>query len=149
MKIAIPLFGTRISPRFDNSQGFLLVREESGDIIEQQEISAEDLTPLTRVRKLNELGVDTLICNGIDRASAQQLSFNEIRIYSWVTGEAEDALRCFLEGRLEPGIMIGSDGHQCGRWRLKGGDMHRVSGQRGRGKGRGQGAGHRRGRERW
>jgi len=141
IKIAIPLFGTRVSPRFDYTQGFLLVEEENGEIIERQEISAEDLTPYTRVRKLSELGIDTLICGGIDRASTQQLSFNGIRIYSWVTGEAEDALRCFLEGRLETGVMIGAGGHRCGRWRFKGGDVHRVSGQRGRGKGRVHGSG--------
>ena len=147
MKIAIPLFDTRISPRFDHAQGFLLVEEENGEIIERKELPAVGLTPLTRVKKLSELGIDTLICGGIDRASAQQLSFNGVRIYSWVTGEVEDALRCFLSGGLEPGDMVGSGGHRCGRWRFMGGEVHSVSGQRGRGKGRGQGAGHRRGRK--
>ena len=101
MKIAIPLFGTRISPRFDYTRSFLLVRVENGEIIERQELSVEDWTPPTRVRKLSELGIDTLICGCIDRASAQQLSSNGVRIYSWVTGEACDALRCFIQGRLK------------------------------------------------
>ena len=146
MKIAIPLFGTRISPRFDHARRFLLVRVENGEIIEREELPAEDWTPLTRVRKLSELGIDTLICSGIDRVSAQQLSFNGIRIYSWVTGEAEDALRCFLSGGLEQGDMVCSGGHRCGRWRFKGEGVHRGSDQRGRGKGRGQGFGRWRGR---
>ncbi len=101
MKLAIPLLGTLISPRFDNSQGFLLVRAENGEIVERKELPAEGLTPLTRVKKLIESDIDTLICNGIDKPSAQQLRSNGIKIYSWVSGEAEDALCCFLKGRLE------------------------------------------------
>ena len=66
MKIAIPLLGKRISPRFDHAQGFLLVEEENGEIIERKELPAVGLTPLTRVKKLSELGIDTLICGGIE-----------------------------------------------------------------------------------
>jgi predicted Fe-Mo cluster-binding NifX family protein len=101
IKIAIPLLGKRISPRFDHAQGFLLVRAENSKIIDRQEIPTEGCTPLARVRKLSELVINTLICGGIDRTSAQQLSLNGVRIYSWLTGKAEDALRCFLKGRLE------------------------------------------------
>ena len=146
MKIAIPLFGTRISPRFDHTKKFLLVTAENGNIIERQVLLTEGWTSFTRIKRLRELGIDTLICSGIDCFSARQLNFNGIRIYSWVTGEAEDALRCFLRGGLEPGDMVGSGGHRCGRWRFKGEGVHRGSDQRGRGKGRGQGFGRWRGR---
>ena len=123
MKIAIPLFDTRISPRFDHAQGFLLVEEENGEIIERKELPAVGLTPLTRVKKLSELGIDTLICGGIDRASAQQLSFNGVRIYSWVTGEGEDALRCFLSG--------GAGARRYGRLRWSSVRQVEIHGRRG------------------
>ena len=139
MKIAIPLFGTRISPRFDHTKKFLLVSAENGKIIERQELLTEGWTSLTRIKRLRELGVDTLICSGIDCFSARQLNFNGIRIYSWVTGEAEDALRSFLEGRLEPGFMMASDIHQHGRWRFKRGRLHHESSRRGQDRGSGQG----------
>jgi len=101
MKIAIPLFDTRISPRFYYTKQFLLVTSENGAVIDRQQLPAEGLTSHTRVKKLIEQGVDTLICDDIDRTSAQHLSSNGIRIYSRVTGEAEDALRCFIQGGLE------------------------------------------------
>ena len=104
MKIAIPLFDRRVSPRFDCAQDFLLTSVENGEIIERRKLSASDWTCRQRVKKLNELGVETLICGGIDRLSAGLLTFYGVMIYSWVTGIAEDGLRTFLRGQLESGI---------------------------------------------
>lgn len=143
MKIAIPLFGSRISPRFDCAQVFFFGKAVNGVVIERQKLPAEGLSTLARVGKLLEWGVDVLICSGIDRISDQQLGRHGIRIYAWVTGEVEDALNCFLSGGLEAGIMVGSGGRRCGRWKFKkapGGD-----GQGGRGKERGHGRGRDRG----
>lgn len=140
MKIAIPIFGTRVSPRFDYAREFLLSKAANGMVIEREELSSDGLTALARVRMILELGVDILICGGIDRISSQQLSFSDIRIYSWVTGESEDALNCFLRGELEPGIMLDSNGRRRGRWRFKG-EPPRPDGHWGRGKGRGKGRG--------
>jgi len=143
MKIVIPLFGNRISPRFDCAQRFLLCMVKNDEVIERHELPAEGLPALVRVGKLFKLGVDTLICGGIDRISDHQLRRHGIRIYAWVTGEAEDALNCFLSGGLEPGIMVGSGGRRCGRWRFK--EEPRGNGHGGRGKGRGYGKGRDRG----
>ena len=41
MKIAIPLFGAGVSPRFDHSKTFLLVEAENGSLIERQELLTE------------------------------------------------------------------------------------------------------------
>ncbi len=100
MKIAIPHSGIRIPPPFYHTKQFLLVTAENGTVIDREQLPVEGLTSHTKVRKLLEQGVDTLICDDIDRTSAQQLSSNGIRC-SWVTGEAEDAPRCFIQGRLE------------------------------------------------
>ena len=144
MKIAIPLFGTRISPRFDHTKKFLLVSAENGKIIDRQELLTEGWTSLTRIKRLRELGVDTLICSGIDCFSARQLDFYGVRIYSWVTGEVEDALRCFLEGKLESGTMMGPGGRQCRMWRSVGRNVQQMRDQRNPGKEHGRGFGHRR-----
>ena len=145
MKIAIPVFGTRISPRFDCAREFLIVTAENGEVIARQGLQADAWSPLIRIRKLSSLGIDTLICSGIDRASWRHLKFSGIRIYSWVTGEVEDALRCLFKGELESGIMTGHGGHRCGRWRFMGnGDPWsdgRPESERCRGRGGGPGRG--------
>ena len=119
MKIAIPLFDRRIAPRFDCARSFLLAVAQNGEVIECQEVPVVRWTPLERVRKLSDWGVDTLICGGIDKVSARGFIFHRVRLYSLVTGVAEDALDSLLKGELESGIMIGSGGRRCGSWRFK------------------------------
>ncbi len=120
MKIAIPLFNKRISPRFDCAQDFLLAVVENGEVIEHEKLSATRWTSLERVEKLNDLSVDIVICGGIDNVSARRLNFYRVRICSWVTGRAEDALQSLIKGELEPGIMVGPGGRRRGRWRFRG-----------------------------
>jgi hypothetical protein len=48
----------------------------------------------------------------------QQLNFNGIKIYSWITGEIEDAVTRFLNHGLESGIILGPHGQRKGRWRF-------------------------------
>lgn len=119
MKIAIPVFHTKISPRFDGSQGFVLLEIEKNSVIVREELLTEGWTPAAKIRQLVRLGIDGLICGGIDRASMQCLSFNGIKVYSWVTGEVEDAVSCFLNNGLESRIMLGAQGTRTGRWRFK------------------------------
>jgi predicted Fe-Mo cluster-binding NifX family protein len=120
VKIAISLFDRRVSPRFDCAGDFLLASVENGEIVERRRLSSSGWNRQERVKRLSELGVDTLICGGIDRFSARMLIFYRVRIYSWVTGMAEDALRSFLKGELDSSTMIGSGGRPRGRWRFRG-----------------------------
>ena len=114
MKIAIPLFDERVSPRFDCARSFLLAVAENGRAIEREEIPAAVWSPLERVEVLKELGVDTLICGGIDEVSSRRLILRHVKIYSWVTGLAEEALQSLLKGELKPRAMVGPGGRCCG-----------------------------------
>ncbi|HIJ57899.1 MAG TPA: NifB/NifX family molybdenum-iron cluster-binding protein [Deltaproteobacteria bacterium] len=118
VKIAIPLFDQRVSPRFDCAQDFLLASVENGDIVKRRELSASGWNCRERVKKLSELGVDTLICGGIDKLSERMLIAHRVRTYTWVTGMAEDALNSYLRGELESYTMVGSGGRLRGRWRF-------------------------------
>ena len=100
MKVAIPVFGARVSPRFDCAVGFLLGEVVDGELKRCEEVSALSWAARDRVKKLVELGVDTLICGGIDRVSATQCSVQGVRVYSWITGDAVDALESLLSGEL-------------------------------------------------
>jgi hypothetical protein len=54
----------------------------------------------------------------------QYLSFNNVKIYSWVTGEIDDAVACFLDNRMRPGIILGDHGRMKGRWQFCKGRNH-------------------------
>ena len=117
MKVAIPVFHTKISPRFDSTQGFLLLRIEKSDVIKREKLPTKNWPSSAKIKQLVELEIDTLICGGIDLESVQQLNFNGIKIYSWITGEIEDAVTRFLSRGLESGIILGPRGQRKGRWR--------------------------------
>jgi len=110
MKTAIATFATRVSPRFDCAQSILVVTTNEGGPPERQELSTSDWAPHERINRLLELGVDTVICGGIDRRSTASLQSAGVTIYGWVTGEAEDALAALLRGDLEAEAATGGTG---------------------------------------
>ena len=118
MKVAIPVFQTKISPRFDSTQGFILLQIEKSDVIKREKLSTKNWPSSAKIKQLVDLGIDTLICGGIDLESMQQLNFNGVKIYSWITGEIEDAVTRFLDQGLESGIILGPRGQRKGRWRF-------------------------------
>jgi predicted Fe-Mo cluster-binding NifX family protein len=124
MKIAIPVFHTKISPRFDQTQGFVLLETDNTSVVARENLITKGWSVIAKMKQLLELEVDTLICGGIDRASLQYLSFNGVKIYSWVTGEINDAVTCFIDNRMKPGIILGDQGKMKGRWQFCKGRNH-------------------------
>ena len=118
MKIAIPVFQTKISPRFDSTQDFILLQIEQRNVMKREKLPTKGWPLSAKINHLVDMGVDTLICGGIDLESMQQLNYNGIKVYSWITGEVEDAVTCFLNQGLESGIILGTHGRRKGRWRF-------------------------------
>jgi predicted Fe-Mo cluster-binding NifX family protein len=112
MKIAIPTFGTRVSPRFDCAQAVLIVSVDDGESTRREELVASGWAPHERINKLLELGVDTVICGGIDSWSTESLQSAGVTIYGWVAGEIEDVLAALLRGELDSEAMTEAGG----RW---------------------------------
>ncbi|MCP4716526.1 MAG: hypothetical protein GY868_15505 [Deltaproteobacteria bacterium] len=119
MTIAIPLFGTRISPRFDCAPTLLLVYtdKQKAAVKEQTELKLHAGDSLERIKQLTTAGVNMLICGGITTEERAILTTQHIKVIPWVTGEAEKALQVFLQGRLKPGSII-CPGRKIGRWQF-------------------------------
>lgn len=100
MRLAIPLFGPRVSPRFDHAPRLLLLSVEGRRVVAREEISLFHLTPWQRVEKLKELGAQVVICGGIDQTCRQWLAASRIQVIPQVGGEAGQAVNDFLAGRL-------------------------------------------------
>jgi len=106
MKIAIPLFANRISPRFDFAPTLSLFNIEGEKIVESKEISCEGWNDMERVSRLKELGVQTLICGGLPNYLLSLLNHNGIKVIPWVAGDVNEALTLFLQGRLSSGMAL-------------------------------------------
>lgn len=119
MVIAIPLFHTRVAPRFDCSRVFLLTETDGHGRQTQRCVTLAPGSAQQRIDALCALGVNTLICGGIDTHAATLLSRSAIRVIAWVAGEAEDALLNYRSGELTDRSIIGREGRCCGRWAFR------------------------------
>jgi predicted Fe-Mo cluster-binding NifX family protein len=106
MKIIIPVFEDRISPRFDCAPGFRLYEMDGDNITVIREISCDGWNDTDRVSRLTGLGIDTLICGGIPDYLLGMLTNNGIKVIPWVAGDTSEVLTVFLQGRLNAGTVI-------------------------------------------
>jgi predicted Fe-Mo cluster-binding NifX family protein len=106
MRIAIPLFGSRVSPRFGCEPEILIVDIEERKEINRQTFSTMGLEIPQQISLLSSLGVDTLICGGIDIFSRRSLSGKGFQIIPGVIGEADEVLKYFLLGKLREGQCV-------------------------------------------
>jgi len=102
MRIAIPLFNNRVSPRFDFASRLLLATVEGDAVIQKEELALQGYDLFQRSALLKELSVDTLICGGIQCFISRDLRFSNVEVISPIAGDAEEALEGFLHGTLNP-----------------------------------------------
>ena len=100
MKLAIPMFNSRVSPRFDFAAKILIATIESGKISERQEYALTNLHQIRRSSLLCELGVKVLICGGISSFCHRLITDNGIRVIPMIQGEIEEVLNHFIDGSL-------------------------------------------------
>ncbi len=105
MKIAIPLFGDRVSPRFDCASKLLIATVEKSKVIDRKELFIENFSFSERLENFGGMGINVLICGAIDNFSNHYLTDHHIKIISWVTGDAQESLGLFLSGDLKPGYI--------------------------------------------
>ena len=124
MRMAIPIWQSRVSPVFDTAGRLLIVDVENGRETYRAERSIAGLSSPERVNRLVELDVDVLLCGAVSRPLASMVAASGIRVIPWVTGNADGVLQSYLTGKpfdtrfLMPG---------CGRRR------HRFRGSQGKG----------------
>lgn len=90
MKIAIPLFGSRVSPHFGASRDVLLVVTQAGRVVHKEVMDTGTNDPAQMVRLLASSGVDRLVCGGIQRTHKQWLVENGIQVVDNQKGKAEE-----------------------------------------------------------
>ncbi|OGP89099.1 MAG: hypothetical protein A2156_11610 [Deltaproteobacteria bacterium RBG_16_48_10] len=104
MKIAIPIFENRISPRFDFSPEMWVIEVERGKVVGQEKFSTANLNLPQRLEQITSNGVDKVICGGIDGFCQSQLGSRGIDVVQDVIGDAEIVFDLFMRGRLRPGF---------------------------------------------
>jgi predicted Fe-Mo cluster-binding NifX family protein len=106
MKVAIPLFQDRISPRFDVCPEIWIIELNNGEVINQERWPMASLTLQQRIYQLTSKGVDKVICGGIDNFSIDHLGNMGIDVIRNVAGDARGVLHLFIRGALRPGLYF-------------------------------------------
>ena len=103
MRVAIPLYGTRVSPRFGFSQRTLVADIRDGKVVRQETIESDRLVDEQRLEQLATLGIDLFVCGAADPAFLAEAGSLDIRIVPDVAGEQDEVLALLAQGRLRPG----------------------------------------------
>ena len=115
MRIALSIWGERISPVFDTSHRLLLVDFENAIERGRTEELINHVPVACRAAKLKELGIEVLICGAISRQLSFLIGSSGIKLVPFLTGGVDEVLEAFLKGRLpDPRFMMPGC---CGRQR--------------------------------
>ena len=117
VKVGIPMFNSRVSPRFEFAPKVLVATVDDGRVVDRGEYSLNNFTPMRRNALLKEQGVDVLICGGISEFFVRLLMSNGIEVIPMVSGEAEEVLHLFINGNLDAATTPIPSARRFGRHR--------------------------------
>ncbi len=99
MKVAMTVWGNRISPVFDSAQTILLAEIKNKNIVDQQREFLPRTVAWQLARMLVERGIDTLICGAISDQPAQIIKQADVCLLSFVSGNAEQFLEAYAANK--------------------------------------------------
>ncbi len=99
-RIAIPVFGTRVSPRFDFAQRALIIDVRDKKVDSSREVSFDICPIFDRLTFLLQQGVQVLICGGIRRCDYFALANAGITVFPGLVGEVDELMEMFFNGDL-------------------------------------------------
>lgn len=100
MKVAIPIFLDRISPRLDCARKLLILEIEKDRLVDKRELDISQWAPDEKIVYLNRMGISQLICGGIRLEDLSGLHRFGIQVASPFYGEVDTIIKEYLSRRL-------------------------------------------------
>lgn len=97
MKIALTVWGSRISPMFDAAQMLLVVEIEDTEIISRHHEPFYPELPSRLAVRLTEMDVSVLICGAISEIPANILESNGIKLIPFIAGDAHEVIDAYVK----------------------------------------------------
>jgi predicted Fe-Mo cluster-binding NifX family protein len=119
MKLAIPLYGNRVCPRFGYTQEIMIVELDGKSERDRHTFRVGHCLPEHIPEILRKKGVSLVISGGMNHFFQNLFRSRGIEVLWGIIGEAEDVLSAFVAGRLRPGM--GSCPGRRRRKRFRGG----------------------------
>ncbi len=118
MRVAVTYENGEIFQHFGHTEQFKVYDIEDGKIVHEEIVDTNGQGHGALAGFLFGGHVDTLICGGIGGGAQVALSEAGIKLYGGVSGKADDAVKAFIEGKLDydPDVKCShhGEGHNCG-----------------------------------
>ena len=122
MRIAVTYANGEIFQHFGHTEQFKIYDVENGAIVAAQVVDTNGSGHGALAGFLAALQAEVLICGGIGGGAQMALASAGIKLYGGVSGNADAAVRAFLEGKLDfnPNVQCNhhghhhEEGHSCG-----------------------------------
>lgn len=140
MRIAVTYENEQIFQHFGHTEAFKIYDTEDGNILSSEVVSTNGQGHGALASVLSALQADVLICGGIGGGAQAALAEAGIKLYGGVSGNADEAVKALLSGKLDYDPDAHCDHH--GQHDHHGGDHncghHGQAGQESHGCGHGQ-----------
>ncbi len=103
MKIAIPIHGNRVMPRFGCTRTIIIATVENGRSVAHKRIAILPRNWIALPEILISEGVSVMICGGIHPRFQNFIEARNIRLIWGIVGEWQEVLQAYLQGTLQSG----------------------------------------------
>ena len=104
MKVSIPLYGNRVSPRFGCTRDFLIVELEGAKEINRKTLTMDIDHPGRMADRLANEGVSLILSGGMNPYFQEEFRLRNISVIWGLIGEADDVLAMYLDGQVFSGM---------------------------------------------
>lgn len=115
MKIAITIWGNRISPVFDSADTLMIAEIKNSQIVSRI-FEAFDPKASTQINSFfNHHKIDAFICGAITNIQSRQIEESGVQLISFITGNADKVLVSYIKKPqrisdfLMPGAILDSN----------------------------------------
>ena len=92
MRVAIPLFGTRVAPRCFYSNRALLAQITDNRVVSRKIVETTGMSEEERLSHLVDLGIEVFVCGAIEKEFVEMATSYGIKVVRDVAAEAEEIL---------------------------------------------------------
>lgn len=123
MRIAVTYENGEVFPHFGHTEHFKVYDVEDGKVVKSEIVDTNGTGHGALVGILSAIKADVLLCGGIGGGAKTALAESGIKFYGGVSGNADEAINAFIDGKLvfDPNVHCdhhdrehGNKAHRCG-----------------------------------
>ena len=117
MRVAVPLFGEEVAPRFCFAEQMLVAEVEDGAVATRTRVGLGAQVWSERLSLLADSGIDVLLCGGFPRRYESFASSVGINVIAGLAGRAEKLVDAYAVGEIERWMVLPGGRHRGARAR--------------------------------